>query len=337
MRLISVFVFLSLGYASVLAQHDRMTRDQYIEKYKDPAISEMNRAGIPASITLAQGVLESDNGNSTLARKANNHFGIKCHDWTGKSMNMDDDEKNECFRKYKSVDESFKDHSEFLRNSSRYKSLFSLDRMDYKGWAKGLKKAGYATSKSYANDLITIIEESNLHQYDIAMVPKLTWRQKREKVKQEAKLKAEAEARNKNKPADSVAEIPEPPAEFTVDIVKHPVFVRNRRDFIMVKAGDTYNQLTKDINLLPWELAMFNEIDKSKPLIPGTELYLQPKRNQAARGYDIHIVQQGETMFTIAQKYGIKLKFLYKKNCMTEGSEPTVGQKLSLRKGLKCK
>jgi len=314
-----------------------MTRDQYIEKYKDAAINEMNRAGIPASITLAQGVLESDNGNSTLARKANNHFGIKCHDWTGKSMNMDDDEKNECFRKYKSVDESFKDHSEFLHNSNRYKSLFSLDRMDYKGWAKGLKKAGYATSKTYANDLITIIEESNLHQYDIAMVPKLTWKQKREKAKLEAKLKAEVEARNKNKPADTLTEIPEAPAEFTVDIVKHPLFVRNRRDFVMVKPGDTYNLLTKELNLLPWELAMFNEIDKAKPLIPGTELYLQPKRNQAARGYDVHIVQQGESMYLIAQKYGIKLKFLYSKNCMAEGSEPVVGQKLNLRKGLKCK
>jgi len=251
-------------------------------------------------------------------------------------MNMDDDEKNECFRKYKSVDESFRDHSEFLRNSSRYKSLFSLDRMDYKGWARGLKKAGYATSKSYANDLIQIIEESNLHQYDIAMVEKLTRRQKREKAKLEAKLKAEAETRNKNKPADTLVDLPEQPAEFTVDIVKHPVYVRNRRDFIMIKPGDTYNQLTKELNLLPWELAMFNEIDKTKPLIQGTELYLQPKRNQAAHGYDIHVVQAGETMFTIAQKYGMKLSFLYKKNCMTEGSEPVVGQKLNLRKGLKC-
>jgi LysM repeat protein len=337
MRIFFVFAFPFLGYANLLAQHDRLTREMYIEKYKDAAINEMNRAGIPASITLAQGILESDNGNSILARKANNHFGIKCHDWTGKSMNMDDDEKNECFRKYKSVDESFKDHSEFLRNSSRYKSLFILDRMDYKGWAKGLKKAGYATSKSYANDLITIIDESNLHQYDIAMVPKLTWKQKREKAKQEARLKAIEEARKKNNPADSTIEIPELPAEFTVDIVRHPVYIRNHKDFIMVKPGDTYNQLTKELNLLPWELAMFNEIDKTKPLLVGTELYLQPKRNQAARGYDIHIVQQGETMFTIAQKYCIKLKFLYKKNCLTEGSEPIVGQKLNLRKALKCK
>jgi uncharacterized FlgJ-related protein len=306
----------------------------YIEKFKNAAINEMNRAGIPASITLSQGILESDNGNSILARKANNHFGIKCHDWTGKSVKMDDDEKNECFRKYKSVDESFHDHSEFLRNSSRYKSLFSLDRMDYKGWAKGLKKAGYATSKSYANDLIQIIEESNLHQYDIAMVEKLTRRQKREKARQEAKLKAEIAAKNKNLPSDSVVETP---SEFTVNIEKHPVYVRNRRDFVMVKAGDTYNQLTRELNLLPWELAMFNEIDKGKPLIPGSELYLQPKRNQAARGYDVHIVQPGETMYLIAQKYGIKLKFLYKKNCMTEGSEPAIGQKLKLRKALKCK
>jgi LysM repeat protein len=334
MRIFSILTFFFLGYTSLLAQHDILTRAMYIEKFKNAAINEMNRAGIPASITLAQGVLESDNGNSTLARKANNHFGIKCHDWTGKSMNMDDDEKNECFRKYKSVDESFRDHSEFLRNSSRYNSLFSLNRMDYKGWAKGLKKAGYATSKTYANDLIQIIEESNLHQYDIAMVEKLTRRQKKEKARLEAKLRAEAEARNINKPSDSIVEAP---AEFTVNIEKHPVYVRNRRDFVMVKPGDTYNKLTQELNLLPWELAMFNEIDKNKPLVPGTELYLQPKRNQAARGYDVHIVQPGETLFTIAQKYGIKLKFLYKKNCMTEGSEPVVGQKLNLRKGLKCK
>src|SRR6056297_1976947 len=141
--------------------------NSYIEQYKDLAVREMKRSGVPASITLAQGMLESDYGRSTLAVKANNHFGIKCHnDWTGKRIYHDDDRKNECFRKYNDVYESFKDHSDFLTGVNRYDFLFELKITEYKKWARGLKKAGYATSPTYASKLINLIERYQLHQYD---------------------------------------------------------------------------------------------------------------------------------------------------------------------------
>ncbi len=139
----------------------------YIERYKDLAISEMKRTGIPASITLAQGMIESDYGRSSLAREGNNHFGIKCHsDWTGPAIRHHDDRRNECFRKYKQPEDSYFDHSDFIKSGSRYSFLFDLPSTDYKSWARGLKKAGYATNPDYANMLIRKIEENNLYYYD---------------------------------------------------------------------------------------------------------------------------------------------------------------------------
>ena len=328
MRIQLFVLFLLFSCNLVFPQGKRMSKDDYISKYKEYAIKEMNRAGIPASITLAQGSLESDNGNSTLARKANNHFGIKCHDWTGDRMFQDDDEKDECFRKYDSPYESFRDHSDFLRKTSRYQFLFTLSPMDYKGWAKGLKKAGYATSRTYADDLIRIIEESNLHQYDLANIEKGKKRKHRADIAAEETAREEADAKQRRQ--DSIADANSD--HFVVNIQKHPIYVRNRRDYVLVKPGDTYESLTRELNLLPWELAMFNEIDKTKPLISGSELFLQPKRMRAARGYDFHIVQDGETMYLVAQHYGIKLKQLYEKNRMKEGEEPAVGTKLWLRR-----
>ena len=163
-------VFLSLAAA---AQNGRkMTRKEYIDTYKELAMREMVNTRIPASITLAQGILESGDGNSTLARKANNHFGIKCHDWKGKRVKYDDDKRNECFRKYKSVEESYKDHSEFLSTRYRYAFLFDYEQYDYKAWAKGLKKAGYATSPTYSKALIKLIEENELYVYDQQVLAK---------------------------------------------------------------------------------------------------------------------------------------------------------------------
>lgn len=164
LRLSILIVFCT---TSVILLAQSKSRSQYIEEYHELAIKEMNRVGIPASITLAQGMLESGNGNSTLARKSNNHFGIKCHnDWKGKRVYHDDDRKGECFRKYKTVYQSYIDHSDFLTGKQRYASLFELKTTDYKGWAKGLKKAGYATDPKYAHRLIEIIEENNLDRFD---------------------------------------------------------------------------------------------------------------------------------------------------------------------------
>jgi len=290
----------------LFSQRAKMSREDYIEGYKDMAISEMLRSGVPASITLAQGMLESDNGNSRLAVKANNHFGIKCHNtWKGKRIYHDDDEKHECFRKYKSVEDSYRDHSDFLMNTSRYASLFELDPTDYKSWAKGLKKAGYATSRKYADLLIRIIEENELHQYDL--------------VYDKKKNRHSKDSKRVHSTDDSGREI----------------LINNRIDYIIVKQGDSFESLRKELNLLPNELKKYNELDENASLVPGQILYLQPKRNRAEKGQDIHIMKEGESFYDVSQQYGIKLDKLLKKNHLDENDKPTPGMELNLRKNKK--
>ncbi|MFW5915900.1 MAG: glucosaminidase domain-containing protein [Bacteroidota bacterium] len=282
---------------------------QYVNEYKDLAIQEMKRTGIPASITLAQGILESNYGNSRLATEGNNHFGIKCHsEWNGNKIYHDDDRRNECFRKYDDVYQSYKDHSRFLTSRKRYAFLFDYDPSDYKKWARGLKKAGYATSSTYASKLINLIERYELHQYD------------------------------SNRSSGTSASSSSDPSHlgdvdnYRISPGKHKVRMRNRVDYIKVKEGDTFKSLNEELNLLPWELKKYNELDDGDNLEPGQVLYLQPKRNKAEKGYDTHIVKEDETMYSISQLYGIKLDKLYEKNHMEKGEEPETGQKIWLRK-----
>ncbi len=304
-NLLTLFCLFLLFSGTAFSQQDReITREEYIELYKDLAIKEMRRSGVPASITLAQGMLESDNGNSRLARKANNHFGIKCHNsWDGKRIYHDDDEKGECFRKYKSVYESYEDHSDFLRNTSRYDFLFELDQTDYKGWARGLKKAGYATNPQYDKKLITIIEENDLHQYDLGS----------RDVKTDRYIKNTHEA----------------------DTSLRKIMQRNRVDYVVAEQGDTYESLRKELNLMPNELFRYNDLTRDSLIYPGQVLYLQPKRNRAEVGNNYHTVEKGESMWQISQDYAVKLDKLYRKNNMNPGEEPEPGRKLSLRKNLK--
>jgi LysM repeat protein len=286
----------------------QITSKEYIDLYRDWAIEEMMRSGIPASITLAQGMLESNNGTSTLAIRGNNHFGIKCHDWKGKSIRQDDDKRNECFRKYKSARDSYIDHTNFLMNSPRYSILFELDQTDYKGWAKGLKKAGYATSPTYASALIRIIEENELHQFDSGKIrPRKT---------------------------DDTGTIPEVTDidGFEIEIDHRKILIRNRIDYIIVKTEDTYQSLTRELEMMPYELAQYNEIPRDSKLEKGQVLYLQPKRGKASVEFSYHTVEAGETMYDISQMYGIKLKKLYRLNLMTPGEEPVPGDEIHLRK-----
>ena len=299
-------IFIFLFFTSVThLKGQKLTREDYINTYKELAIKEMKRSGIPASITLAQGMLESGNGNSTLATKGNNHFGIKCHGWKGKKIYHDDDAKGECFRKYKTAYDSYVDHSDFLMHTPRYRFLFDLDPDDYKGWAKGLKKAGYATSPRYATMLIKIIEENELYVYDSGNV----------RVK-----------RNREK---NISE--QPDSDFAVSVDRR-VKERNRVEYIEVKKGDTFESLQEEFNLLPFELYSYNNLPEGAGLYPGQELYLQPKRNRAERGNDIHVVQQGETMYSISQKYAVKLDKLYKRNHMDPADELNSGETIWLRK-----
>ncbi len=312
------FIFFTL---SLCAQH--MTRQEYIEKYKDLAIKEMKRSGVPASITLAQGMLESNNGNSRLAIKANNHFGIKCHSsWTGKKIYEDDDKKQECFRKYKSVLDSYKDHSDFLKNGRRYAFLFKLKPTDYKGWARGLKKAGYATNPKYPALLIKIIEDNDLHKYDKGI------KHKSEVVTDNNKHKRNKNSRNRKHKGQHLADVD----NYTVNIFRREVMLNNRIKYIKVKKGDTFMKIAKEFDMMAGQLYRYNDLDKNYSLKEGQILYIQPKRSKAEFGKDFHILKQGETMYSVSQKYGIKLKKLYFKNNIPFGTKVKPGVKLWLRK-----
>ena len=302
------FLMLLIFGNSIAVFSQSTTRQEYIDRYKDWAIDEMKRSGIPASITLAQGILESNNGNSTLATKGNNHFGIKCHDWKGKSLRHDDDKRNECFRKYKTARDSYTDHTNFLMNGPRYSFLFELDQTDYKGWARGLKKAGYATSPTYASALIRIIEENELDQFDTGKI-----------------------RRRRTEDTERVAEV-EDIDGFEIEIDHRKILMRNRIDYIIVKEGDTYQSLTRELEMMPYELAQYNEISRDSRLTKGQVLYLQPKRGKASVEFSYHTVEGVETMYEISQMYGIKLKKLYQLNLMNPGEEPGTGDEIHLRK-----
>lgn len=283
---------------------DRITREEYIEIYKDLAIREMNRSGVPASITLAQGALESGDGNSRLARIANNHFGIKCHnDWQGKRILEDDDKNNECFRKYQSVEDSYRDHSDYLTSTPRYASLFGLDITDYKGWARGLKKAGYATSPTYADKLIEIIEKFRLQNYDKSEIP--------------ARY-----SDNKTYSSDN-------------KVLTRNIYEKNRIKYVEAEPGDTYESLTEELGKLDWEILRYNDVKTGDTLSSGQVVYLQPKRNKAEAGKETHTIKKGETMYSVSQAYAIKLSRLYSMNLMNPGTEPAPGTTLQLRKTLK--
>ncbi len=297
------FVFISLsGQTS-----SRMTPHDYIEKYNEWAVMNMKRTGVPASITLAQGMLESGNGNSRLALEANNHFGIKCHDWTGEKVYHHDDRRNECFRKYNSVYDSYADHAKFLTGRSRYAGLFELDVTDYKGWARGLKKAGYATDPNYAKRLIDIIENHELHLFDEAGEQETAWRRSTER--------GSSAGRHEIDP-------------FT----KHEVFYNNGVRYVKIKSGDTFSSIAKEFGLRDWELPRYNDLGAERGRVTEYNyLYIQPKRKNAHPDHKSHLVRENETMFEISQIYGVKKRSLYKLNEMPEGKEPRPGDRIKLR------
>jgi hypothetical protein len=309
MKSISLFCGLLLGMQILWAQ--KITTESYINTYKDLAVAEMKRSGIPASITLAQGILETGSGNSTLAVKFHNHFGIKCHDWQGNKTFHNDDAKGECFRHYKSDDESFRDHTDFLMSRSRYAFLFNYKPTDYKSWAKGLRKAGYATASDYPEKLTDLIEKFKLYQYD--------------KDGTEGKPKTEKQSPPKKVKKSSIDNM-------SIGIEHYAIKDYNRTEYIRAKAGDSYETLAKTQEMTPWQLSRYNDADVSKPLAEGEIVYIQPKRRRAARGYETHLLREGETMRDISQTYAVKLKRLYFLNNLEESSEPKAGTHLYLRK-----
>ncbi len=314
-KLLLILLVYPLSPGTLLAQitnYDQTIR-QYIGKYKDIAIMEMMVYRIPASITLAQGILESNAGTSPLATQANNHFGIKCHkEWQGKTYTKDDETKHECFRKYENPNESFRDHSFFLTQRDRYKSLFDLDICDYKGWAYGLKAAGYATNPYYPEELIKSIETYELFRYDVVDYS-LAFKDS---------LRNSADTLSLNNRLVQIEVVRDGPGY-------RKILTNNGLNYIIAHKDDNVESLAREFGLSIRQLSGYNDLKKGTPLVPGQMVYLENKRRNGAASF--HIVRKGETMYTISQKNGIQLKMLYKKNKMKPGQALKPGKKLVLR------
>lgn len=295
------FLVFSLSALTVFSQVKKnATYQDYIEKYKDIAVEQMRTYKIPASITLAQGILESGAGRSALALRSNNHFGIKCgSSWKGKTTKHDDDKRNECFRVYSSAEESYVDHSKFLLKA-RYTPLFQLNPLDYKGWARGLKACGYATSPVYAKKLIELIDTYELYLYD--------------------------------EDEYGVSRRPVKYDEIKINI--HKFFTNN--DILCVKAiaGDTWESLSKELGVSSKKLLKFNEAESSVRINEGDLIYIQKKQKKADKKYKKnpwHKVKTGESMYSVAQLYGIRMKNLYKMNFKSPDYTPREGDLLKIR------
>jgi LysM repeat protein len=305
-----LFAILIGASCTAFAQQEAKTPDariEYIKKYKEAAIDEMDRSGVPASITLAQGIVESNAGQSTLAIEANNHFGIKCGtDWTGKSYYTEDDDRDNnnniiksCFRKYKNVDRSFEDHSDFLRNPkkfNRYGFLFQLNQQDYKSWCYGLQSAGYASTETYGQTLINVIETYRLFEYD----------------------------KGNGKGAGDVS-----------PVIANRRAIERVNDVKVVKAkeGETLEDIARIYRLSADKLIQYNEMGfgRSEKLKSGTRVFLQKKAKKWHGRNKFHFVKENQTMFEIAQLYGMKQECLLKGNKMDESEQPANGQQVRLK------
>lgn len=274
---------------------------QYIDQYKDIAIEQMLKYDVPASITLAQGLLESGAGRSELTRRSNNHFGIKCHGWKGKKTYHDDDRSNECFRVYRSAYDSYEDHSKFLKEGKRYADLFRLKRTDFKGWAKGLRKAGYATDPNYSSLLINIIQLYRLYQYD------------------DASSYDKFIAKHTRK-------------QFTGE--RHQIHKYNDNYYVVIRAGDSLADIADETGISVKKLVRYNEmLDEDMAVSVGDIIYLKKKQKYASKDYKgrSHYVRAGETMHSISQRYGMRISKLYKLNHLKADYQLRVGDELRLR------
>ena len=294
-RLEAAFLF-SLMSVAAIAQTSAY--EDYINKFSKVAVEQMALYRIPASITLAQGLLESNAGRSALCRKANNHFGIKCgSDWKGPYYVQDDDYANEHFRVYRNAMESYIDHSKFLANRSRYSFLFNYSTADYKSWAHGLKKAGYATNPRYAYLLIDLIERYELYRFDRKHYFK-----------------------NSNKTSSK-------------SVVEHNVYSCNKNYYIVARSGDTFKQISKEMGVSVTRLLRYNELDRHYKLQEGDIIFLEKKQKKADRCFKGKLIKvaAGESYYSISQKYGIRLKYLYKMNNLSPDAQIYEGQELFVR------
>ncbi len=314
-------IFLFAGLSS-FGQQNELVRD-YINHYKDLAIAEMQRTGVPAAIKLAQGIHETAAGQSRLVTKANNHFGIKCKsEWTGQSISHDDDARGECFRKYASAEDSYKDHSNFLKKSPRYASLFELDPTDYEGWANGLKRAGYATNPRYPQVLIKLIEEYGLQDYTMIALGKMP-------ADNEPLVKSQPEKSPEGDHGAMPAIVTEPVKEEEQPVYPEGVFTINDTKVVFIKAGTSWLAVARQHDVSLSRLFDFNDMTEGEVAEKDQLVYLRRKRKNGEQ--EFHTVKSGETLHDIAQVEAIRLESLLEYNLLAPGMQPAVGEKLSLR------
>ena len=288
----------------------KMSAQEYVQEYKDLAIKEMKRMGVPAAITLAQGLLETENGNSDLVKASNNHFGIKCKStWTAETVSHDDDAPGECFRKYKSPEDSYRDHSNFLRGNSRYDFLFQLDPADYKGWAYGLRKAGYATNPRYPEILIKNIEDNNLQQYTLEAINDVPHF--------DASQYADDPVQTPNDNVDETASVA--PISLTI----------NGSKALYVPKGTSLLAVATEHHINLEKLLTINDLTKDGLLDKGQYIFLEKKQKEGKN--DFCIAEANETMYDIAQKYGVILQNLYAYNQLTPDDYIVAGTKIFLK------
>jgi len=308
---ILIITGLSLGVKSPAQSTVKIDIPAYVERFAEVAVLHMIEYGIPASITLAQGILESGAGTSELAVNANNHFGIKCHDWQGPTYTYDDDAKGECFRKYSDARESYEDHARFLKNRPRYAGLFTLDKMDYKAWAHGLKGAGYATLPTYAEKLIGYIEKYQLYKYD-----SIAWRQIYG-VKEPSVVTTSAQEKTPELPKNDINR--KELAAFshvtvsTTPALRRSVEVRHGLRCVMTRAGDTRASLAREFELTEWQIRRYNELSHNQEPEPGTWVYLEARHDQHPELTSI-TTQKEETWLSLASQYGVKSSALRRMN-----------------------
>jgi LysM repeat protein len=311
-------VLLAAVCSSCLFAQSRVQIQAYIQTFKDIAMAEMARTGVPASITLAQGIHETGAGTSELVRKSNNHFGIKCKtEWTGDKVYHDDDARGECFRKYDDPAISYKDHSDFLRNRSHYASLFHLEPTDYEAWAYGLKRAGYATNPKYPQILIKLIRDYNLQDYTLIVLGR-----KEPGSNEPSWAKVDAETTDAVAPANAATTTPKPtyPAG---------VFAINETKVIFVAQGTSYLKIAEEQDISLARLFEFNDMEDGDVANEDGLLYLQRKRKTGAN--EMHTVAPGETLYQIAQAEGIRLESLLGYNYLTANARVQAGEKLYLK------
>jgi LysM repeat protein len=323
--MIKYFLIIFISAYSFAANAQRVTVEEYIEQFKDIAINEMKRSGVPASITLAQGILESENGNSELVKKSNNHFGIKCkNNWTGESVTHDDDANGECFRAYTNAGDSYRDHSNFLKSSQRYASLFNLVPTDYEGWARGLKKAGYATNPKYPDILIKYIEQYNLQQYSLLALNKIPSSEVMGVFETNVVYAADKIEGNQSGAVDNHG--------LKTDLDK--IISINKTSCVVAPKGTSLLVIANKHHINLGKLMEFNDMSEEGLLKRDQPVYLQKKSKTG--GVAFYLVQPGETIFDIAQKNAIQLKYLLEyNNNIKADTKLTPGTKLVLQPGLK--